>query len=375
MGRIRIWFALLAALVCTVAFSFAQTASRRATSVASVLIFPNFFHGQQVVLTGELTTKESGLVISGPEDLPALHVVLKGATSASGLVEVAGQFIDVGRLESGDPRLTDEAVQPLLPSDERRPKQGEVLVLLATRVTPASPPTAPSVRTIALDPARYADQHVTITGQFRGRNLYGDLPQAPGISKWDFVLRAADAAIWVTGLEPKGKGYNLDPAARVDTSRWLDVSGAVRYGRGLVWIEANQFALAKPVETDEAPVAVKIQGISPEVIFSAPTEGETDVELATTVRIQFSRDLDALTVKDQVKVSYVPLEATERGEMAPPSIKFTANYVSANRVLEIRFASPLERFRTVKVELSPDIAAFDGAPLKPWTLTFALGGS
>ena len=47
----------------------------------------------------------------------------------------------------------------------------------------------------------------------------------------------------------------------------------------------------------------------------------------------------------------------------------------ANRVLEIRFRTPLERFRTVKVELGEGILGTDKQPLKPWTLSFGLGGS
>ena len=46
-----------------------------------------------------------------------------------------------------------------------------------------------------------------------------------------------------------------------------------------------------------------------------------------------------------------------------------------NRVLEIQFAKPLERFRTLKVDLLEGILGTDGQPLKPWTLTFALGGA
>jgi hypothetical protein len=44
-------------------------------------------------------------------------------------------------------------------------------------------------------------------------------------------------------------------------------------------------------------------------------------------------------------------------------------------VLDIGFAHPLERFRTMKVELLEGIVGTDGAPLAPWTLTFSLGGS
>jgi len=44
-------------------------------------------------------------------------------------------------------------------------------------------------------------------------------------------------------------------------------------------------------------------------------------------------------------------------------------------VLEIRFTKPLERFRTLKVELIEGILGTDQQPLKPWSLSFGLGGS
>ena len=44
-------------------------------------------------------------------------------------------------------------------------------------------------------------------------------------------------------------------------------------------------------------------GPPPEVIFSAPTDDETDVATTTAVRIQFSRDLDLVHAEGKVKAS------------------------------------------------------------------------
>ena len=60
--------------------------------------------------------------------------------------------------------------------------------------------------------------------------------------------------------------------------------------------------------------------------------------------------------------------------MTPPAA-FTFVYSPANRVLELKFTKPLERFRTMKVELANGIVGTDGQPLKAWTLTFMLGGA
>jgi hypothetical protein len=80
-----------------------------------------------------------------------------------------------------------------------------VTAIIASAITPAAVPPAPTIRAIVLNPARYLDQKVTITGQYSGRNLLGDQPDAPAKSRYDFVLRSADAALWVVNMRPKMK--------------------------------------------------------------------------------------------------------------------------------------------------------------------------
>jgi hypothetical protein len=111
------------------------------------------------------------------------------------------------------------------------------------------------------------------------------------------------------------------------------------------------------------------------VIFSTPTNEETDIAQGTNVRIQFSRDIDPASIRGHVRAHYLESQTVERGEPTTPTIELTTQYNGANRVLDVRFAKPLERFRTVKVDLIEGILGTDGQPLKPWTLTFALGGS
>ena len=173
---------------------------------------------------------------------------------------------------------------------------------------------APSLRQIALEPSTYVGQRVKVAGQFRGRNLYGDAPQGPGLSQWDFVLRGADAAVWVTGLRPRGKGFNLDVGARVDTGTWLETTGIVREGKGLVWIEGQQIALTKPtLETRNAEVPpIPQMGPPPEVIFSDPAEGEIDVPLRAPIRLQFSRDMNPDTFKGNVRWTFTTVDCRQR---------------------------------------------------------------
>jgi hypothetical protein len=259
-----------------------------------------------------------------------------------------------------------------------------VTAIVATAVasTAAAPPA--SIRTIVLQPSRFLDQKVAVTGQFSGRNLLGDLPDAPAKSRYDFVLRNADAAIWVINMRPRmkdanGKDLELGLDARIDTGRWLSIRGTVQQGRGLLWLdaEAGSLALAKPptdTVTEDEPVRVAM-GPPPEVVFSAPTQDETDVLMGTTVRIQFSRDLAPATLKNHIHAGYLLAQSVERGEPTPPPADFTFQYSAFNRVLELKFTHPLERFRTVKIELIDGILGTDGQAMKPWTLTFETGGS
>ncbi len=121
------------------------------------------------------------------------------------------------------------------------------------RSVKAEPLAAPSVRGLALDPLRFDGQSVTVSGRFRGRNLFGDQPASPARSKFDFVIQLADSSLWVVGRRPKGQGFDLNVDARVDTGRWLEVQGDVHTSKGLVWIEAIAIRTTKPV-SDTTPV-------------------------------------------------------------------------------------------------------------------------
>jgi Bacterial Ig-like domain len=368
---------LLLGLALTGVVVSAQPASRRSANIAALLAYPGFYHLRPVLVVGKLAVSPTGEWQLSDESA-TLRVLTRGNAS-EGVDEVRGEFWDIGRMNPTDPRLAAYDLKATfhIDPDGPWPRAGQVLALIASAVESASPPPAPSIRAMVLYPSRYLDQKITVTGQFAGRNLLGDLPDAPGRSRYDFVLRYADAAIWVTGLRPRGKDFELSLDTRIDTGRWVEVSGTVQQGRGLQWIDAQggTLKLAKPPsETPpEAPVSVP-PGPPPEVVFSAPTDDESDVSLTTSIRIQFTRDLDPTTIKGHVKVGYLESESAARGEGVKPPVEFTTQYNAGNRVLEIRLTNPLERFRTVKVELLDGITGTDKQALKPWTLTFMTGG-
>jgi hypothetical protein len=355
----------------------AQTTLRRATNLAALISYPGYYHLRPILLSGTLELRGNGEWWVKSDGL-SMRVLVKSGSVPEGDVEILGEFWDVGRMRPEDPRLSSIDAERTLHIDPSAawPSSGEVTAIVASQVQSAAPPPAPTVRSVVLYPARYLDQTITLTGQFSGRNLLGDLPDAPGRSRWDFVLRSADAAVWVTGAQPKGKDFNLSLDRRLDTGRWLEVTGVLREARGLQWIEAKDGDVrlgtppaATTTQDEEVPVRVPAAP-PPEVVFSAPTQGESDVALDTTVRIQFSRDINPATLKDQITASYVG----SASDQAPPVPAFTTAYRPANRVLEITFAEPLERFQTLSLALEAGILGTDGQPLKPWTVTFDLGG-
>ena len=352
----------------------AQPTAHKATTVSALVMYPVFYHAQRIVVHGPLVQKD-GLtwLASGEAQVLCLGCLVERDEST--IYEVAGIFWDVGRLEPEDSRLGSLDLGPISERLLQKPwpASGEMPALVVDHVDVAGQPETPTVRTIALDPTRFESQDVTLAGRFRGRNLYGDLPNAPRQSRWDFVLQSADGSIWVTGIEPRGDDFFLSPNARVDTNRWIEVSGTVRRGRGLVWLEATKIALAKPREEPVVAVLPRPPEPPPEVIFSAPTAEDTDVPLDTSVRLQFSRDMDADSFEERVQASYLQAPSPDQ---AGAGIDFTIVYDEGKRVLEITFPDPLERFRTVKIELLDTITAHDGMDMgKPWVLTFTLGGS
>lgn len=356
-----------------------SSAGRKATTLAALNAYTVFYHTQVVRVRGAVEEQDGVYTLRRGDD----RVVLADVVSAPAVpepdreYEATGTFLDVGRLEPADARLTGLDLSTVWRREGRQwPGPGELKLLRLGALERSEPFPAPSVRALALDPARFADQRVTVTGRFQGNNLYGQLPDAPTGARRAFVLQLADAAVWVTGLQPKGSGFSLDVSARVDTSRWLEVSGVVTVLRGVAVIEGQLVALGKaPSEPDPSAPAARVRTVGPpvEVVFSLPTQGEADVALATTVRIQFSREIDRRTLAGRVAAAYAAADPAARASAAP-ALEFTTAYADGARTLEIRFAKPLLPFRAVTISLLDGIAAPDGAPLVPWTLTFTAGG-
>lgn len=378
----RSFVATPALVACAIVLAAAQTPGRVATTAAAMRTSPVFFHGRQIALLGSVVESRD-LYRLEPQGAPATPSAAPDPTSKPIYVywrerptrsegEIRGEFWDLGRLTEGDSRFSSIDFRPLLEllTQGRWPPREQVFVILNASLIDATLPEAPSLRAIALAPERYENRSASISGRFRGRNLLADIATPiPTPGKWDFVLQSADAALWVSGLRPRGRGFELDPGARVDTGRWVQVSGTVRRDGSRVWIEAREIELASPAEEAAVEVAVPPTPAEPPpaVVFSTPVPEETDVEANAVVRVQFSRDMDARSFKDRIRVSYQPPAQTA----SPPTFAFSYNV--GTRGIELKFSKPLERFQTVKVELMDGIKAMGGDPLQPWSLTFTTG--
>lgn len=151
------------------------------------------------------------------------------------------QAVDIDLVE--DPEL------PVLPAPSFDLPRVSITVLAFTDANvPGSREGATgevSISDIVAEPARYAGKTVRVVGRFRGHNLYADLPQGSQRNPADWVLLDGEAAVWVSGKPPRGKGWSLDPGYKADTARWLEVSGRTEVVAGIVYLRASKVALTK----------------------------------------------------------------------------------------------------------------------------------
>ena len=84
---------------------------------------------------------------------------------------------------------------------------------------------------------------VTVTGVFRGANLFEDLPPESRRDDSDWVLQDGPFSIWVTGRAPNGKGFSLDPRSRSDCRYRLEATGKVAIANGFIYLRASGLQL------------------------------------------------------------------------------------------------------------------------------------
>jgi len=208
-------------------------------------------------------------------------------------------------------------------------------------------------------------ESVRVVGQFRGANLYGDLPSARRRRSSDWVLKNDVFAVWVTGKKPKGSGWKLDPKLRRDTGKWLAVEGQVRTVNGIVYIAAEDVTLAKaPSPTAKAkdappPPAPPLK--PPVIVFSLPLDGERNVPPDTVFQVQFSNDMEETSFEGRVGLRYAG--RPRPGDRVLDAV--TLSYDIGRRALRVNPGDMLRAGRVVELLLLPGIVDIDDQPLEP----------
>jgi len=217
-------------------------------------------------------------------------------------------------------------------------------------------------------PEKFDGKTVSVRGQFRGENLFGDLPSASRERSSDWVLKDDVFSVWVTGKKPKGQGWSLDASLKRDTGKWLQVVGRVRARNRAVTIEAFEVTLTKPAAErvaaaptpEPTPTPTPRPRRSPIVAFSLPIDGEREVAQDTVFQLQFSRDMDEPSLRGNVLLRYAG--RPQPGDNSLDAVRFS--YDGGLRTLRIDPGDLLRPGRVVEVVLLPGIKDIDGAPLE-----------
>lgn len=95
------------------------------------------------------------------------------------------------------------------------------------------------IGSILEDADRFRRRTVKVVGQFRGRNLFGDVPAAE-VPAEGWLIKDSGALLWIVGHDPKGKGFALDPLSETDGKWWVQVAGTPETRNGLVVFRAKE---------------------------------------------------------------------------------------------------------------------------------------
>jgi hypothetical protein len=222
-----------------------------------------------------------------------------------------------------------------------------------------------SLEALVLQPGKHDGRVIKVVGQFRGRNLYGDLPSKSQTGRSDWVLKDDMFAVWITGKKPKGDGFELDLSLKRDTGKWVEVTGRAETRRGIVYLAAQKVALTTaPTPTAKAqappPPPRRIKK-PPVVVFALPLDGDSDVPGDARFAIQFSNDMDEESFTGKVVLRYA-------GPVRPGDREFDGlrlGYDGGRRALLVDPGDRLRPGRQIELILLRGILDSDGQPLEP----------
>lgn len=310
-----------------------------------------FMVGQRVEITGiffDLST------IMSPQNHPILRY-FPGAVRQDALAFDKSNFIAVTGVTVIEPVKND--LIPDKPEDQPDIVDPDI---------DASTLSALDLRKLVEDPSPYMGKEVVVLGKFRGSNLYGDLSIKDKRTPRDFVIKVADAAIWVTGRRPRGKDFRLDPDKRRDTGKWLRVIGEPWEYDGTVYLKALKVELADdPDDPDLEPTKVELSeeeemGPPPEVSFSLPIDGERSVPLDSEFQVQFSKNMKAESFHRNVDLLY-----SDDDGIGNPFPDLAVFYDEPTRTLTVKPNKRLAPGKEIHLILYDTIMDTEGQKLTP----------
>lgn len=252
----------------------------------------------------------------------------------------------------------------------------EIILPLESELDPDKPEEEPDIvdpvidvqdlsdvdlRDLLKNPEPYEGKRIVVVGKFRGNNLYGDLNIRDKRTPRDFVIKVAEAAIWVTGRRPRGGDFRLDPKKRRDTGKWLKVIGQPWEFEETLYLRAEKIELVEePEDPDLEPVkVVRKEDLElpppPEITFTLPLEGERGIALDTEFHVQFSSDMKPGSFNRNVDLLY----ADDDGISNPfPGLEVL--YDNTTRTLTVRPNKVLEPGKEIHLILYDNIQDEDG---------------
>ena len=242
---------------------------------------------------------------------------------------------------------------------------------------PKKPISAKDVRleSLVTNPGRREGETVRVVGKFRGRNLYGDLPGTSQEKGADWVIKDDLFAVWVTGKKPKGSGFELDPALKRDTGKWIEVVGRAETRRGITYLRAVKVSLSNPpsptADAKAPPPPPERPKRPPVIVFAMPLDGEIGVPPNSRLVVQFSKDMDQSTFAGKVFIRYAGPRLP--GDRAFDEVKLT--YDDGRRALTVDPGDVLRSGRRLELLLLPGIADVDGLTLVPRATIAAPSGA
>ncbi len=378
-----------------------------AVSVADLARLPGRYHETAVLVRGQLGfsfgSDHRVQVLEDPEE-PGREILMAEAFISSnrlsflggGELEVEGWFFSTRMLDAYTlrmhPILRDYPVDPSWFRDSLDPRtQGFLAVVAVTpigasedlasereRETKAAmeagsamdiePGSAVPVGLAELTaaPDRWLSRRVEVVGKFRGNNLFGDLSIRDKRTPRDFVIKTAEDAIWVTGMRPAGEGFRLDPKRRRDTGKWLRVYGRPWRREAMVYLRAERIELAEAPDDDSLePVDIRVaereareKEYGPlRIVFSLPLDGEREIPLDSSFRVQFSNRMAAGSFHAAVDLLYPD------APHANPFPDLEVTYDDGSRTLVVLPHAALDPGRELHLVLYREIADEHGQHL------------